>query len=216
VIDAYIGELRRRLHGPRRATADLVTEARDGLVDAAAGYESMGLCRRDAERRAVDEFGDVREIAAEFQAELGVAQTRRTAALVLAIIGAQSALTEVAWRSLAARGTPWQPSPAYALLANAVDVTGYVTIAAALLTVVACGIGTRWLRIDGRVARAAGLCAFAVCGYFTVASVVLTAFSPIGRTALAGGPMLAAVAVWLLIQSCIGWSARRCLRAAPG
>jgi hypothetical protein len=215
VIDAYLGELNRRLHGPRRARADLVAEARDGLVDAAAGYERKGLCRLDAERRAVDEFGDVREIAKAFQAELGLAQTRRTAALVVAVIGSQSAATEVAWRVMAQRGGTWRPSAAYALLANAVDVAGYVTVAAALLTVVACGIGTRWVRVEGRIARAAGVAAFVVCGYFTVASAVLTVFGPYAGTAFAGWPAVATAAAWLFTPSCIGWSARRCLRAAP-
>jgi hypothetical protein len=35
VIDAYIGELERRLRGPRRVKADLLAETRDALLDAA-------------------------------------------------------------------------------------------------------------------------------------------------------------------------------------
>ena len=35
VIDAYLDELSGSLRGPRRVTTDLLTEARDSLVDAA-------------------------------------------------------------------------------------------------------------------------------------------------------------------------------------
>src|SRR5262245_50362297 len=89
VIDAYIDQLRGTLRGPRRATADLLTEARDSLVDAAEAYERDGFGRAAAETRAVREFGDVRVVAPEYQNELGLAQARRTALLVLAVITLQ-------------------------------------------------------------------------------------------------------------------------------
>jgi hypothetical protein len=83
VIDAYVAELGGILRGPRRAKADLLDEARDSLVDAVRAYQDRGLDRQAAERRAVEEFGDVAEIAPGYQTELGLVQGRRTALLVL-------------------------------------------------------------------------------------------------------------------------------------
>jgi plastocyanin len=62
VIEAYIAELDRALRGPRRAKADLLAEGRDSLVDAADSPEDGGLDRQAAEQRAVEEFGEVREV----------------------------------------------------------------------------------------------------------------------------------------------------------
>lgn len=50
VIDAYVAALGGALRGPRPAKADLVTEVRDSLADAAAAHEHGGLGREAAER----------------------------------------------------------------------------------------------------------------------------------------------------------------------
>jgi hypothetical protein len=63
-------------------------EARDSLVDAAESYEREGLAREGAERRAVAEFGRVREIGPGYQAELDVSQARRTALTVVFVLAA--------------------------------------------------------------------------------------------------------------------------------
>ncbi|WP_410605448.1 permease prefix domain 1-containing protein [Amycolatopsis sp. lyj-90] len=69
-IEAYIGDLDRRLSGSAGAKADLLTEARDGLSDAAEAYREGDACQGDAERRAVADFGPAAVIAREYQAEL--------------------------------------------------------------------------------------------------------------------------------------------------
>lgn len=214
MIDAYIAELHGSLRGPRRARTDLVTEARDSLVDATEAYQCAGLDRGDAERRAVREFGDVRTIAAAYQAELGLVQTRRTATLVLLVIGSQAAITDVAWRLVANLGYTWRPNAAYALLAETVDWVGYATLAVAALILLACGIGARWTRVDRRIARVTGVAGLAVCGFFVPASAVLTAFSPLASLLGATTPGLAVMAAWCATPSIIAASARRCLRAA--
>ncbi len=71
-IEAYIGDLDRRLSGSAGAKADLLTEARDGLTDAAEAYCAGGFDEADAERRAVADFGPADLIARDYQAELGL------------------------------------------------------------------------------------------------------------------------------------------------
>ncbi|OXM56824.1 hypothetical protein CFP71_10925 [Amycolatopsis thailandensis] len=71
-IEAYIGDLDRRLSGSAGAKADLLTEARDGLTDAAEAYREGGTGEKEAERRAVADFGPAAVIAREYQAELAL------------------------------------------------------------------------------------------------------------------------------------------------
>ncbi len=71
-IEAYLGDLDRRLSGSAGAKADLLTEARDGLIDAAEAYRTGGFDEADAERRAVADFGPAGLIAREYQTELGL------------------------------------------------------------------------------------------------------------------------------------------------
>ncbi|MEV7552700.1 permease prefix domain 1-containing protein [Amycolatopsis sp. NPDC089917] len=71
-IEAYIGDLDRRLSGSAGAKTDLLTEARDGLVDAAEAYREGGAEEAEAERRAVADFGPAAVIAREYQAELAL------------------------------------------------------------------------------------------------------------------------------------------------
>ncbi|MFI7123996.1 permease prefix domain 1-containing protein [Amycolatopsis sp. NPDC049868] len=71
-IEAYIGDLDRRLRGSAKAKADLLTEARDGLTDAAEAYRAGGVEEAEAERRAVADFGPAAVIARDYQAELAL------------------------------------------------------------------------------------------------------------------------------------------------
>ncbi|MEU9690878.1 permease prefix domain 1-containing protein [Amycolatopsis japonica] len=71
-IEAYIGDLDTRLRGSAGAKADLLTEAKDGLIDAAEAYREGGADEAEAERRAVADFGPAAVIAREYQAELAL------------------------------------------------------------------------------------------------------------------------------------------------
>ncbi|MFJ4097889.1 permease prefix domain 1-containing protein [Amycolatopsis japonica] len=71
-IEAYIGDLDKRLRGSAGAKADLLTEARDGLIDAAEAYREGGVSEAEAERRAVADFGPAPVIARDYQAELAL------------------------------------------------------------------------------------------------------------------------------------------------
>jgi hypothetical protein len=95
-IEAYVAELDRKLRGSYRTKRDMLTEAHDSLIDATAAYQKAGLDPLDAERRAVAEFGDLAEIASGYQTELGLAQSRRTAWLVIATLVLQT----VVWDNL--------------------------------------------------------------------------------------------------------------------
>jgi len=215
-IDAYVASLSGALRGPRAAKADLVTEARDGLADAAARYEEDGLDRAAAERAAVEEFGAVADLAPEYQRELALAQGRRTAILVGAAVAAQSIVSELAWRS-AATGWTWQPNRAYAVLANAVDYTAYAVVAGALLAALACGIGSRYVDVGRSFVRATGIAAIAVVAFFAAGGLLLTAFSPFGHhhgtTTLVS---LTAQVVTVAAPAVMSYSGLRCVRAAAG
>lgn len=213
MIDAYIAELRHALRGPRRVKADLLTEARDSLVDAADAYRSRGLDRDAAERQAVAEFGEVRQIAPDYQATLGLAQARRTALLVFCTRTPEFLGSEYVWRS-AAHDWTWRPGPGYLLLARIVDWMAIAGIVCALLAVLACGIGVRYLGVRRWVSRTIGVGALAGCALGVVAGLLLVGLNPDAVMMIRSGPALlwtlatALGSLWILV------SARRCLTAA--
>lgn len=211
MIDRYVAELDRSLRGPRTAKADLLTEVRDALVDAAEGYEASGLDREAAERRAVTDFGPVANLAPDFQAELGLAQGRRTAALVCAVLLAQPVTWEVLER-LAGHRPAGPNDRAYQLVDALTCWSGCVSVALGLLAVLAAGIGVRVLGVRREVTRLTGLFAFAVCAIFPVLGVLSTVLSP--ATSALSPTGLPAVAVVLgLPLLAVAASGRRCLRA---
>ncbi|MFC7483449.1 permease prefix domain 1-containing protein [Luedemannella flava] len=74
IIDEYVAGLGRRLVGPARLKAELLAEARDGLVDAAETAAGRGLDAPAAQRHAVAEFGTYTQVAPAYQVELAAAQ----------------------------------------------------------------------------------------------------------------------------------------------
>ncbi|GAA2598889.1 hypothetical protein GCM10010399_31870 [Dactylosporangium fulvum] len=214
-IDAYVASLRGALRGPRGAKADLVREARDSLFDAAEHYEQDGFDRAEAERLAVDEFGDVHELAPDYQRELALAQARRTALLVALAVAAQTIVSEIAWRT-AATTWSWQPDRFYTILANTVDYASYVVFAGALLAAATCGIGTRFLVVGRPFAHATGIAAITVVGFFLLGGAVLSLLSPAWHTAVPGATPLdmASAAITAALPAWMVYSGFRCIRAA--
>jgi hypothetical protein len=82
LLDGAVEQLDHKLAGPRRIRRDMVAEVRDGLFGAAAAHEHAGLEPNIAARRALDEFGDVDQVAAELQHELAARHALRTALVV--------------------------------------------------------------------------------------------------------------------------------------
>lgn len=147
-IDDYVALLERALRGPRRAKADLLAEARDSLHDATSSYMDGGLSRLAAAERAVADFGPVPVVAPGFQAELSVAQARRTAIWVALVIAVQP----VAWGPLRPAGSAVEVTATQATLDPFIDGLGLVALCGALLALLASGIGAR-IPAAGIVAR---------------------------------------------------------------
>jgi hypothetical protein len=213
VIDRYVAQLDRALRGPRAVKADLLAEARDGLSDAAEAYEGIGLDRTSAERRAVADFGPVDLIAPDYQTELALAQGRRTALLICAVLTVQP----VVWwllTGLAGRGPGDRIGPGYALVEDLVRWSGAGAIGTALLAVVATGSGVRRLGAGRRLVRAVGFFALVVCAVFAVLGLLLTLSSPATGPLLGvtGLPMTALVLGVPLVG--IAVAGRRCLTAS--
>lgn len=164
MIDEYLGDLDRRLHGCGRLKADLLAEARDGLTDAADAYRAGGWSDEDAERRAIADFGPAAVVARDYQAELGMLSGVRTLwKLVIGVPAMQIAwdyariLTFGDWTKLSTPTPEW-----YLVVARASHGAVFLVPVIGLLAL----IGTRWLsrRVDGvRLSRICGaLLAFAV------------------------------------------------------
>ncbi|WBB81486.1 permease prefix domain 1-containing protein [Micromonospora sp. WMMD882] len=209
MIEAYVAELGGALRGPRASKADLLAEARDGLIDAADAYEDAGLDRPDAERRAVAEFGAVPDIVPDYQTELGLAQGRRTALLIFFVLAAQPVLWRATRRLAGGAGFD---SPGYLLVEDVVSWMGAATVCAAILVVAAAGYGVRYLGARRRLARVTGVFALTVCVVFSVLGVLLTALTPNALMSVAGLP---SALVFLGIPLAgIGVSGRNCLTAS--
>lgn len=216
VIAGYAAELGRLLRGPRRLRADLMAEARDGLVDAAEAYEHDGADRDTAAHRAIADFGPLREVASGYQAVLATAQARRTAALVFVITAAQTLSATYEWRSLS-QDQDWafQPGLAYTVLARSVDWVGVGNKVAALLVLLATGIGVRYLGNRPAICRFTGVLTLAVGGFMLVGGALLTSLNPALMASYQDRPYLwffyaisLVPGVWLAV------SAWRCITAA--
>ncbi|MDS0135085.1 MULTISPECIES: permease prefix domain 1-containing protein [unclassified Amycolatopsis] len=157
MIDEYLGELDRRLHGCGRFKADLLGEARDGLHDAADAYRAGGWSDEDAQRRAVADFGPAAVVARDYQAELGMLSGVRTLwKLVLGVPAMQIAwdyariLTFGEWTKLSTPTPEW-----YRVIAHATHGAVFVVPVIGLIALV----GIRWLsrRLDAvRLSRFCG------------------------------------------------------------
>ncbi len=156
VIETYLSDLDRRLRGSQAAKVDLLTEARDGLHDAAEAYREGGSEERDAERRAVTDFGPVTEIARAYQQELAL---RGDIGILWKLIVGVPAF-QLSWEvarivSFGEWSEVGQPTPQWYLFI--VDLMGVLVISVPVIGIPAL-LGTRLLarRIDGaRLARAA-------------------------------------------------------------
>ncbi len=213
VIDHYVAELDKALAGPRAAKADLLTEVRDGLTDAAEAYEVAGLDRTSAERQAVRDFGPVPVIAPGYQAELGLSQGRRTALLICVVMLVQP----VAWWALGHLATGLsigRADPGYLAVDVVVRWAGGGAIVLGLAAVLATGSGVRFLGVRRQVARLTGLFAFAVCAVFSVLGVLLTWLSTSPGMLLSPVGLPGTLVLLGLPLAGIGASGRRCLRAA--
>jgi hypothetical protein len=209
LIEAYVSELDDTLRGPRGLKADMIAEARDGLLDASEAYEQAGYDPDAAQGRAIADFGPVDAIAPDYQTQLGLSQGRRTVLLMCASLAAQP----IVWRVLLPlAGHPESSGgAAYDVVNRLVEGIGAVSIGSGLLLVLALGPGTRYLRAPDRLIRGVGVFALVVCAVFVVLGTLMSAFGPDGR-AWKGVPTLAVLLYIPLMH--VAFAARRCLLAA--
>lgn len=156
LVEERLRELAGQLHGPPSLKADLLTEARHALLDAAEAYREGGVPPAEAERRAVAEFGSPAELVPGYQAELAAGALRRLASRALAVAVLLMAGGDLTWR-----GSSWsegsRPPAGYLLLSASLNgiwaLVAALALAGLLLGVFAARYGSSRLP---RLARAVG------------------------------------------------------------
>ncbi|MFY1687699.1 permease prefix domain 1-containing protein [Plantactinospora sp. WMMB782] len=209
-IDGYLDELDCVLRGPRRVKADLLREARDSLVDASEAYRDLGLDPGAADRRAVDDFGVVARIAPGYQAELALAQGRRTALLTVFVLAVQPPF----WRLVSwLLAEPDRLPGLSGMLEDLVSWLGTLALVGALLAVWVLGHGTRLFGARPGYTRLTGIFACALAPTFSLNGLLLAFFSP-----TADAPPLIRLPLVLVVlvtpMALVAVHGSRCLSAA--
>lgn len=217
VIDRYMTDLGARLQGSKKHVRDLLTETRDSLEDATEAHLERGLPEEEARKRAVEEFGPVKEIANEYQAELAVAYGTRTL-IWLAIV---LPLMHMAWeygRMLLVG--PWQdlgtPTPSwYLVVAKANDMTSGAASGVALVALVLGRILARKYdtKLLAKLAASIAILAVGVVLLGNVAIIAATAHVDVSRLMQSLPMSIASLITWIVIIR-LGLLARRCLSCA--
>ncbi|MGN9774358.1 permease prefix domain 1-containing protein [Micromonospora sp. H33] len=147
LVEERLRALEERLRGPSRLKADLLTEARHGLLDAVEAYREGGLPAAEARRRAVAEFGTPAQLVPAYQAELAVGALRGLAWRVLAVAAAGIAAGDLTWR-----GASWsdgaRPPAGYLLLSASMDWLWLIAAVLGGLGVLVAGAGRRSPLVD--------------------------------------------------------------------
>ncbi|WP_433217013.1 permease prefix domain 1-containing protein [Dactylosporangium sp. CS-047395] len=190
-IDGYVDGLTACLRGPRRTRAEMITEARHSLEDAACAYEDAGLSPLEAERRAVAEFGTLREVAPAYQAELAAQQGRRAATWIAVALPVINVLAPLMWWD-----SPWSvtdhASHLYWVLVDHFMYTSFLAAGIAALVVLGFTWGSRYLRDGVRFARYVGLGAVTFLGLHGLVGAAVFALSLYQWPAAATWPPLIA------------------------
>ncbi|RDI30836.1 permease prefix domain 1-containing protein [Lentzea flaviverrucosa] len=217
VVDRYMTELGSRLQGSKKQVRELLTETRDSLADATEAHVDRGLTEREAQERAVEEFGPVREIANEYQAELAVAYGTRTLVWLAIVLP----LMHMAWEygRMLLIG-PWQdfgtrPPAWYLFVAQANDLTSGIASGVALVALVLGRVLAR--KYDTKLLAKAGatiaLVAVAAVLLGNLAIILATAHVDASRLVQSLPMTIASLVTWIVIVR-LGLLARRCLSCA--
>lgn len=204
LLEQHVRELGRRLHGPRRARADLLREVHDHLLDATEAGELRGLPRQQASSQAIASFGTVEQLAPAYQAVLSVGMSRRMSLLLLVTLIAQPAAWGI-WEAV----HPQAPTGAGQALNLAVEAVGSVAMALAVVCALVCGVGIRWLGVRAGVVRAVCLAGSAASG--TIMALAVSLFLTSGS--LEPFAVAYMIAVCLAPLTLVHLEARRCLRS---
>ncbi|WP_432987268.1 permease prefix domain 1-containing protein [Dactylosporangium sp. CA-233914] len=176
-IDTYVDGLAAALRGPLRTRAEMITEARHSLQDAAAAFQDdLGLPPLDAQRRAVLEFGTLGEVVPGYQAELAAQQGRRTATWIALALPLVNVLAPLMWWD-----SPWSvanhATHLYWVLVDHFKYTSFLAAAVAALVVLGFSWGSRYLRDGVRFTRIVGLGAVTFLGLHGVVGAVVFGLS---------------------------------------
>jgi hypothetical protein len=213
-IDGFLVALDRQLSGPARVKADLLTEARGGLEDAARAYEQSGFTSAEAGGRAVRDFGRLPELVPAYQAELVAVAGQRLAMWLGVVPLATSTASIFMWR-----GAPWAdlpPQAGYQLVSAGVDRLGAALTVGGLLAYAWFLLAAR----RGRPVAPAAVRRLALAGLLGVGALVVSCLAVCALTvtrapaALAWPPMLIGLvvnglALGLLVRRawrCAGWA----------
>lgn len=206
----YLARLDAALVGPGRTRRSLVREAADHLDDATEALVATGYDEDSAARQAVVDFGSVPDIAASFQTTLAVAASRRTAWLLLLVLGYQPILWDsgfnLASNSADARSDTWL----FHLLDNTIEAGSWIVLAGALLLLVATGVGSRWWFNGRATARFTGAFALTATTFVPLTSVTMIVTAD-GANA---GLWVLALTLVVLPLAGVAVSARRTLAAS--
>ncbi|WP_428961953.1 permease prefix domain 1-containing protein [Micromonospora fluostatini] len=213
-VDDRVRELAAQLRGPVRLKADLLTEARHALLDAAEAYREDGLPAAEAGRRAVAEFGTPAQLVPAYQAELSAGALRGLALRVVLFAVPVFLCADLTWR-----GAPWADAtvaPAgYGLLSSALTWLWGTAVGLAVAGLLLATVGVRYGRV-GRpaVSRAAGFTLTAVLALGTLSTVALWVWSlDLWQGLLTWPPMIVGVALIGAGQLWLGGAARSWLLA---
>jgi hypothetical protein len=217
VVDRYVDELGSRLQGSRKQVRELLTETRDSLADATEAHLDRGLTEREAQERAVEEFGPVREIANEYQAELAVAYGTRTLVWLAIVLP----LMHMAWeygRMLLVG--PWRdfgtmPPDWYLVVAKANDLTSGIASGVALVALVLGRVLARKYdtRLLAKLGATIALVAVGAVLLGNVSIILATAHFDASRLVQSLPMTIASLITWIVIVR-LGLLARRCLSCA--
>ena len=210
-LDAHVDALAAALHGPVGVRTGMLAEVRDGLVDATDALTGAGLAPGAAAERAVREFGPVEAVAPGLQAELVIAQSRRTALLLVLLFPLMLSGWDLLW---IIPGKPLEPlSPVGSVLAGGMDVVTWTVAATAAATLALTWSRRVEPRLLARIGGALGLIGTAYCGGGGIAlSFVGASQGPVSASWLLQPPALVAYATSGLLLWSIARSTVRSLR----
>ncbi|MDF2710343.1 MAG: hypothetical protein K0R62_5995 [Nonomuraea muscovyensis] len=213
LIDDYVADLSRVLAGPSGPKRDLVVEARDSLTDTADALEAQGLDRAAAERVAVEEFGEVAQIAPGYQEELTVVAGRRLAAVLFLTLPLSVLIWSAIWHIFPGDHPAWSARPAWYTTATALlDAIQVVAGLYGALALLALGRGARWMRRPVPITRSLGLVVMVTLPLCGLLSLLVSAVSdlPAGFDRLA--PVMLAEVATSAVWGLQFYGAVRCLR----
>ncbi|WP_326641016.1 permease prefix domain 1-containing protein [Streptosporangium sp. NBC_01755] len=174
VIDDYVTGLSRALRGPRGPRLDMITEARDSLLDTAEALESGGLGREEAERAAVEEFGAIGEIAPDYQEELSIAAGRRLAVVLFLTVPLTTVMWSAIWKIFPTTPMGYETSPDWFVpVARGLDILQMLIGVLGGIALFALGRGLRRIRRPRLITRFLGMFVWAMLPVMLVLSGAL-------------------------------------------